>query len=55
MSLLQLINQFNQECNFTESIQTSNFIESIEIKKNNTLNFNSMALDNYINRNENKN
>jgi len=43
MSLLQLINQFNQECNFTESIQTSNFIESIEIKKNNTLNFNSFV------------
>ena len=42
MSLLQLINEFNQECNFTESIQESNFTESIQNKKR-MLKFNSLV------------
>ena len=30
MSLLQLMNELNQECNFTESINESTFTESIK-------------------------
>ena len=41
MSLLQLINEFNQECNFTESIQECNYTESIQNKKI-ILKFNSL-------------
>ena len=43
MSLLQLINELNQECNFTESIQESSFIESIKNQKTYNLDFKSLV------------
>jgi len=42
MSLLQLINDLNQECNFTESINESTFTESIKNQEKN-LDFKSLV------------
>jgi hypothetical protein len=43
MSLLQLINELNQECNFTESINESTFIESIKKQESKNLQYKSLV------------